>query len=122
MKLRILLLCALMLPMLANAEIYKWKDKEGKIRYSDVPPPSNVQQETLNGKKVAKPTGQAPLAEVEGDATVAQNKQKALDKAAGDKTAVLTKEQAAANRACAGQAVIDTIRGLNIGSTSPFVR
>ena len=81
MMLRILLMCALVLPTLANAEIYKWKDSDGKMRYSDVPPPSNIKQEPLYGKKNPKPTGQAspastaPLAPVEGDinATIKKN-------------------------------------------------
>jgi hypothetical protein len=109
MKLRILLLCIIMLPTLATAEIYKWKDKNGEVRYSDVPPPANVKQESY-GKKTIKPTGLAPLAAVEGDATAAMNKDKEASKAkaAADKAAVdakktdkapLTKEEAAAKRA-----------------------
>src|SRR5450830_1523875 len=123
MKLRILLLSLLMLPALASAEIYKWKDKDGSVRYSDVPPPSNVKQEALYGKKIPKPTGLAPLTEVEGDATAAANRDKAasgkdkaiVDKALADKNktptdkskvdkapsdkAPLSKEEAAAKRA-----------------------
>lgn len=106
MNLRILLLCALILPAMAGAEIYKWRDKDGGVRYSDVPPPSNIKQEPLYGKKIPKPTGQAPLTAVEGDATVAANKDKAAtakEKAVADKNkadkAPLTKEEAAAKRA-----------------------
>lgn len=102
MKSRILLLCLMLLPVLATAEIYKWRDTNGVIRYSDVPPPSNIKQEPMHGKKLVKPTGQAPLAEVEGDATVAINKLKAADdKAKADdlKKAPPTKEEAAAKRA-----------------------
>lgn len=111
MKLRILLLCVIMLPTLATAEIYKWKDKDGKMRYSDVPPPSNVKQEALQGKKAPKPTGLAPLTAVEGDATVAMNKDKTVvskEKAVSDKAGVeakktekapLNKEESAAKRA-----------------------
>jgi hypothetical protein len=40
--------------MSSHAEIYKWKDKNGVIRYSDTPPPSNVKQEAI-GKKKAVP-------------------------------------------------------------------
>jgi FKBP-type peptidyl-prolyl cis-trans isomerase len=48
---------------LSQAEIYKWKDKDGKVRYSDTPPPSNVKQEAIAGKKKSvAPTGKAPLA------------------------------------------------------------
>lgn len=51
-------LSALMiLPLAVNAEVYKWKDKDGVTRYSDTPPPSNVQQLSITGKKpvAAKP-------------------------------------------------------------------
>ena len=108
MRLRILLLCAVLLPTLASAEIYKWKDKDGTVRYSDVPPPSNVKQESLYGKKIAKPTGLAPLAPVEGDMTAAINRDKAVtsakNKASTDKTktdekAPPSKEEAAQKRA-----------------------
>ncbi len=53
-------------PLLSHAEIYKWKDKDGSIRYTDTPPPSNVKQEAIGGKKKpATPTGKEPLAPVE---------------------------------------------------------
>lgn len=104
MKLRILLLCIIMLPGLATAEIYKWKDKDGVVRYSDVPPPSNIKQESMYGKKIPNPTGLKPLAEVPGDASVEMNKQKVTtDKASTDTKKVdkppLTKEEAVAKRA-----------------------
>jgi len=97
MMLRILLICAIALPNLANAEIYKWKDSDGKMRYSDVPPPSNIKKESLYGKQLAKPTNQAPLAPVPGDINASINK----DKAVGNKAekAPLTREEAAAKRA-----------------------
>lgn len=96
-----LLLSFLILPVQANAEIYKWRDKDGTVRYSDVPPPSNIKQEAMHGKKIPKPTGLAPLAEVEGDATAAANKDKATlakDKSATGK-AVLDKAKAPATQA-----------------------
>lgn len=110
MNLRVLLLCLIALHTMASAagaEIYKWRDKDGNVRYSDVPPPSNVKQEALLGKKIPKPTGQAPLTAVDGDATSAANKQKAIDrekeKVAGGKPgahdAPLSKDDAAAKRA-----------------------
>lgn len=56
-----ILLTLALLPMSANAEIYKWKDANGVIRYSDVPPPSNVPHESLSTKKVvAPPTAPSP--------------------------------------------------------------
>ncbi len=100
MKLRILLLCLVLLPTLAGAEIYKWKDKDGKVRYSDVPPPSNVQQESLYGKKIPKPKTAGALAPVDGDITEQLNRQKTSDKANSDaKGDPLSKEEAARKRA-----------------------
>lgn len=58
---------------LSQAEIYKWKDKDGKMRYSDTPPPSNVKQETMSGKKkISSPTSSAPLSPVETNAAPAK--------------------------------------------------
>ena len=58
------ILCALFLalPLLGNAEIYKWKDKNGSTRYSDTPPPSNIKQEAIGSKKAIKPVTTEPLA------------------------------------------------------------
>jgi len=70
-KLLWIMLSALVaLPIAANAEVYKWKDKDGNVRYSDVPPPSNVRQESIGGKKpvtpAATPAPAAPAAAVSG--------------------------------------------------------
>ena len=40
------------------AEIYKWQDKDGRIRYSDIPPPSNIKNEPMLGKKIPKSPAQ----------------------------------------------------------------
>lgn len=53
----------LALPLFANAEVYKWKDKDGSVRYSDTPPPSNIKLESIGRKKVSS-TGKEPLAPV----------------------------------------------------------
>src|SRR5690606_38732554 len=61
-KLGLLLLASLLaLPVVANAEIYKWKDKDGTVRYSDTPPPSNVPHESLGARKAvpSKPVNDA---------------------------------------------------------------
>ena len=75
MKVRqlICMACAVLLalPILANAEIYKWKDKNGVVRYSDTPPPSNVKIESVGGKKLATSTGKEPLAPVTETAKMA---------------------------------------------------
>jgi hypothetical protein len=50
-------------PLLSNAQVYKWKDKDGSIRYTDTPPPSNIKQETIGSKKSPSPAvNSAPIA------------------------------------------------------------
>jgi Domain of unknown function (DUF4124) len=75
------MLCALLiaLPLLGNAEIYKWKDKNGTTRYSDTPPPSNVKQEAIGSKKLAKPASQVPTAPVANEQPSAADKEAAKD-------------------------------------------
>ena len=48
----------------SQAEIYKWKDSEGKMRYTDTPPPSNIKLESITGKRTIKSTANAPVAGV----------------------------------------------------------
>jgi Domain of unknown function (DUF4124) len=78
------MLCVLLLtlPLLGNAEIYKWKDKDGKVRYSDTPPPSNVKQEAIGKKKAVQATDQAPLtpAETAKPAIAKEGKKEAMSK------------------------------------------
>ena len=64
--LMMVLMASFVVASVAHAEIYKWKDKEGNIRYSDTPPPSNTKLEAISGKKSAKPTGKEPLSIVGG--------------------------------------------------------
>jgi len=39
-------------PVLANAEIYKWKDTNGVVRYSDTPPPSGIPSESIRTRRI----------------------------------------------------------------------
>ena len=67
--------------MLANAEVYKWKDKNGATKYSDTQPPSNIRLESIDGKRVIKTSKQVPLASVVNTNAVAgkiEMKDKAL--------------------------------------------
>jgi len=50
----------LAMPMLANAQIYKWKDKNGVVRYSDTPPATTEKIDTIGKKNTAKPVPAAP--------------------------------------------------------------
>lgn len=64
---RPLLLACLLLPLTAAAQMYSWKDANGKIQYSDEPPPGKVQ-----ARKVAPPS--APSADA------AERRKEAADK------------------------------------------
>lgn len=65
MKKLLLVLCCL--PLLAfltsAAEVYKWKDKNGKWQYSDSPPLINVPYTTLSGKTYSPPAETAAPAD-----------------------------------------------------------
>jgi hypothetical protein len=66
-KALIIACCTLMLAStIASAEVYKWKDKSGRIQYSDTPPLSNIPYTTLSGRKpaVKPPIEDAPVEEV----------------------------------------------------------
>ena len=39
-------------------EVYKWKDSEGRLRYSDMPPTGKTPYEILSGKKAASARAQ----------------------------------------------------------------
>jgi hypothetical protein len=55
MKKALLLLILIALPLMAHAQVYKWKDASGKTIYSDMPPPSSVKQESIIGNKPVTP-------------------------------------------------------------------
>lgn len=78
------------LPTAVQAEIYKWRDKDGSIRYSDVPPPSNIKNESIGRKatKVSPPAESVPA--------TAANKETAVT---NKDAAPLSKEEVAAKRA-----------------------
>jgi hypothetical protein len=62
--------------LLSNAQVYKWKDKDGSIRYTDTPPPSNIKQETIGSKKTVSPAVNpvsAPAQVVKPDSTLKEN-------------------------------------------------
>jgi len=77
----------------ASAETYKWTDAEGKVHYSDQPPPANAKREsTINPRKPSKP----PAAEK--GATAAKPKTYMEQEAAFKKRQVETAEREAAEK------------------------
>lgn len=87
------------LPIAANAEVYKWVDKDGVVRYSDTPPPSNIERLPVNGKKpttIAAPPAAvaAPTEATEGEAAApATAPPPAKKKPAASPEAAATKRQ-----------------------------
>lgn len=80
MKWMVCCVLLLLLPATSHAEIYKWRDKDGSIRYSDIPPPSNIKNESMLGNKIPKPT--APAAPVKDAANQNSNAPISNDEAA----------------------------------------
>lgn len=89
MKKALLLLILMALPLMAHAQVYKWRDANGKTIYSDVPPPGNVKQELIIGNKPVAPA-------VAAGAPAAASDPK---KAAADKDAEARKRQVEAEAA-----------------------
>lgn len=82
------------LPMSTHAEIYKWKDSNGNIRYTDVPPPSNVPRESIKGnKKVTAPVSADPAEQQQPPATPATTSVKPADPSVNGKDKELTDAQ-----------------------------
>lgn len=40
-------------PLMVQAQVFKWKDKNGAVQYSDTPPPGNVAYEVVDKAKPA---------------------------------------------------------------------
>ena len=102
MKKALLLLILMALPLMVHAQVYKWKDASGKTIYSDVPPPSNVKQESIIGSKPVTPAAAPSVAPVAPAATATAGAPAAASdpkKAAADKDAEARKRQEEAEAA-----------------------
>lgn len=57
----LLTVLALMLPMAASAQVYKWKDANGTTHFSETPPPQGVKYESIHTRAdAAQPRTTAP--------------------------------------------------------------
>lgn len=66
----ILMIC---FPLLCNAEVYKWRDKDGNIHYSDVEPPKQTaQRKVVKNKTVKALTPEQQAAKEKADKTAAK--------------------------------------------------
>lgn len=68
MKHTLALLAAMLLAFGAQAQTYKWVDKDGKVRYGDVPPPG------VKATPIRAPSGGAPAPAPAAQAGKAANK------------------------------------------------
>jgi hypothetical protein len=57
---------ALCVALPASAQMYKWVDSNGKVHYSDKPPPGNVKTETL--REAPRPASAPAATEAKGEA------------------------------------------------------
>ena len=66
--LRLLLLALLIAPLPAGAEVYKWTDAQGRLHYSDSPPPEvkakqvTIKINSIQGPAVVSTIRDAPAA------------------------------------------------------------
>ena len=67
MKLLALIVSLILMPITASAEVYKWREPNGVMRYSDVPPPSNIKLESVQGRSAEGLKNLPPLAPLDGD-------------------------------------------------------
>jgi hypothetical protein len=59
--LTVLTVLALMLPMAASAQVYKWKDAHGTTHFSETPPPQGVKYQSIHTRVDAdQPRAPAP--------------------------------------------------------------
>jgi hypothetical protein len=89
----------------AGAETYKWTDAEGKIHYTDQPPPANAKElGTLNGRKPSAPATTASPPAGDKGATAAKAKTPAEQEADFRKRQVEAAEREAAEKKKAAEA------------------
>jgi len=69
-KLLIALGVLLVTALPVQAEIYKWVDKDGTVKYTDTPPPGGTKPLSTIGKKVVKPAA-SPAVEVPKESSMA---------------------------------------------------
>jgi hypothetical protein len=89
-RLSVALVLALCTALTASAQTYKWVDSDGKVHYSDKPPPSNIKTEKLRspGNAASAPAASEGKGEGEGKGKVEGDvKGKAEAKGAAQKDA-----------------------------------
>lgn len=88
-RLSVALGLALCLALPASAQMYKWVDSDGRVQYSDKPPPSNIKTEKL---RAPAPAPSAPAAS-EGKGAAQKGATKAGPKTAAEQEQAFRKRQ-----------------------------
>jgi hypothetical protein len=106
MKKLSIILVALVLAGAAHAQMYKWVDKDGKVRYGDVPPPG-VKATPMKGMQSAPTSAAAPASKdaKKGPLSPAEQEQEYRkrqqeDKKASEKAEKEKQAEAGKNEAC----------------------
>ena len=99
MKRIALAIAVLLAATVANAEIYQWKDKNGKIVYSDIPPVGNVSdQKTISSDSANSTTAQKTAADREMEFRKRQKaSQENSEKTQKDQASTVEKQENCAN-------------------------
>lgn len=58
------LILFLAIPLIAHGQLYKWVDQDGKVQYSDQPPPANARQQKKINVQTAPPAPATPSQEL----------------------------------------------------------
>jgi hypothetical protein len=96
-RLSVAICLALYLALPASAQMYKWMDSNGKVQYSDKPPPGNVKPEKLRDPAPA-PAARAPAAG-EDKGAPKKDAAKAGPRTAAEQEQAFRKRQSDANKA-----------------------
>jgi hypothetical protein len=94
-RLSVALGLALCVALPASAQMYKWVDSNGKVQYSDKPPPSNIKTEKLR----APPPAPSPPAASEAKGGAQKDAAKAGPKTAAEQEQAFRKRQLDAAKA-----------------------
>src|SRR5450759_4974965 len=88
-RLSVAIWLALCVALPASAQMYKWVDSDGRVQYSDKPPPSNIKTEKL---RAPAPAASAPAAS-EGKGAAQKGAAKAGPKTAAEQEQAFRKRQ-----------------------------
>ena len=103
-RLSVALSLALCMALPASAQMYKWVDANGKVQYSDKPPPSNVKTEKLREAPRAPSPPAASEAKGEAAKDAAKDAAKSEPKTPAEREQAFRKRQAEAGKAQEKQA------------------